>query len=84
VALALGDTTMGVAPWIVEKLKAWSDPPKLGPVFTNSKSLRTVMIYLATNTIGTAAWFYRGLNEDFGTPDGRVTVPTGFITSPPK
>jgi hypothetical protein len=41
VALALGDTTMGVAPWIVEKLKAWSDPPKLGPVFTNSKSLRT-------------------------------------------
>jgi pimeloyl-ACP methyl ester carboxylesterase len=82
VALALSDSPIGVAAWIVEKLKAWSDSPALEPVFTKEQVVTNVMIYLVTNTIGTAAWFYRGLNEDFGAPDGRVTVPTGFASSP--
>jgi hypothetical protein len=82
VALALSDSPIGVAAWIVKKLKAWSDSPALEPVFTKEQVVTNVMIYLLTNTIGTAAWFYRGLKEDSGAPHGRVTVPTGFASSP--
>jgi pimeloyl-ACP methyl ester carboxylesterase len=82
VALALSDSPIGVAAWIVEKLKAWSDSPSQEPVFTKEQVITNVMIYLVTNTIGTAAWFYRGLSEDAGALDGRVTVPTGFASSP--
>jgi pimeloyl-ACP methyl ester carboxylesterase len=82
VALALTDSPIGAAAWIVEKLKGWSDSPPLEPVFTKDQVLTDVMIYLVTNTIGTAAWFYRGLSEDAGARNGRVTVPTGFASSP--
>jgi epoxide hydrolase len=82
VALALTDSPIGAAAWIIEKLKGWSDSPPLEPVFTKDQVLTDVMIYLVTNTIGTAAWFYRGLSEDAGARNGRVTVPTGFASSP--
>jgi len=39
------------------------------------------MIYLVTNTVGTAAWFYRGLNDE-PLSGGKVMVPTGFASSP--
>ncbi len=82
VALALSDSPIGAAAWIVEKLKGWSDSPTLEPVFTKDQVITNVMIYLVTNTVGTAAWFYRGLNEDAGVISGMVTVPTGFASSP--
>ena len=82
VALALSDSPIGTAAWIVEKLKGWSDSPAQEPIFTKEQVITNVMIYLVTNTIGTAAWFYRGLNEDAGVTDGRITVPTGFVSSP--
>lgn len=82
VALALSDSPIGTAAWIVEKLKGWSDSPAGEPVFTKDQVITNLMIYLVTNTIGTAAWFYRGLIEDAGVADGRVTVPTGFVSSP--
>ena len=55
VALALGDSPIGVAAWIVEKLKAWSDSSSREPAFTREQVITNVMIYLVTNTIGTAA-----------------------------
>jgi pimeloyl-ACP methyl ester carboxylesterase len=82
VALALSDSPIGVAAWIVEKLKGWSDSPALEAVFTKERVITNLMIYLVTNTIGTAGWFYRGLIEDAGALHGRVTVPTGFASSP--
>jgi pimeloyl-ACP methyl ester carboxylesterase len=81
VALALSDSPIGTAAWIVEKLKGWSDSPSAEPVFTKDQVLTGVMIYLVTNTIGTAVWFYRGNIEDAGARDGKVTVPTGFVSS---
>jgi len=82
VALALSDSPIGTAAWIVEKLKSWSDSPPSEPAFTKDQVITNVMIYLVTNTIGTAAWFYRGFSEDAGTAEGRVAVPTGFASSP--
>ena len=40
------------------------------------------MIYLVTNTFGTAVWFYRGLNDDAVSGGGKIEVPTGFASSP--
>jgi pimeloyl-ACP methyl ester carboxylesterase len=83
VALALTDNPIGTAAWMVEKLKGWSDSPDaVAPVFTMDQILTNVMIYLVTNTIGTAVWFYRGLKDDAGVGDGRIGVPTGFVSSP--
>jgi pimeloyl-ACP methyl ester carboxylesterase len=83
VALALTDSPIGTAAWIVEKLKIWSDSPDpIEPIFTKDQVLTNVMIYLVTNTIGTAIWFYRGNADDAGSPRGKVTVPTGFTSSP--
>jgi epoxide hydrolase len=83
VALALTDSPIGTAAWIVEKLKIWSDSQDpLEPVFTKDQVLTNVMIYLVTNSVGTAVWFYRGTAEDGGSRSGKVTVPTGFASSP--
>jgi pimeloyl-ACP methyl ester carboxylesterase len=40
------------------------------------------MIYLVTNSIGTSVWFYRGVADEAGSRSGKVTVPTGFASSP--
>jgi pimeloyl-ACP methyl ester carboxylesterase len=82
VALALTDSPIGTAAWIVEKLKIWSDSPDpLEPVFTKDQVLTNVMIYLVTNSIGTSIWFIRGAADDAGIRSGKVTVPTGFASS---
>jgi epoxide hydrolase len=83
VALALADNPVGTAAWIVEKLKSWSDSPdSFEPAFTKDQVLTNVMIYLVTNTFGTAVWFYRGLNDDAVSSGGKIAVPTGFASSP--
>lgn len=83
VALALADSPIGAAAWIVEKLKIWSNSPDpLEPVFTKDQVLTNVMIYLVTNTVGTAAWYYRELADDAGVQSGKVTVPTAYVSSP--
>jgi microsomal epoxide hydrolase len=82
VALALTANPIGAAAWIIEKLKGWSDSPNASEsVFTKDQILTNVMIYLVTNTVGTAVWFYRGLIDEPLTGDGKIMVPTGFASS---
>jgi len=49
--------------------------------------LTNIMIYLVTDTMATAVWFYRGSLDDVsssgrGSRSGRITVPTGFASFP--
>jgi pimeloyl-ACP methyl ester carboxylesterase len=81
VALALTDSPLGAAAWIVEKLKVWSDSAEAEPVFTKDQVLTNVMIYLVTNSIGTSVWYYRGVADDPVTR-GRFAVPTGVAALP--
>jgi len=68
---------------MVEKLKIWSDSPDaIEPVFTKDQIVTNVMIYLVTNTVGTAVWFYRGVDDETLTTVPKVMVPTGFASSP--
>ena len=64
----LMDSPMGVAAWIIEKFKAWSDLDggRLESVYTKDQLLTNIMVYLVTRTFGTSTWMYRGLFEDPG------------------
>jgi hypothetical protein len=61
VALALTDSPIGTAAWIVEKLKIWSDSPDpLEPVFTKDQVLTNVMIYLVPIALAPLCGFIAG------------------------
>jgi epoxide hydrolase len=83
VAFTLTDNPLGTAAWIGEKLKLWSDSPDaLEPVFTKDQALTNIMIYLATDTIGSSVWFYRGRADEPSNLTAKVNVPTGFASFP--
>jgi pimeloyl-ACP methyl ester carboxylesterase len=94
-AFGLTDSPSGLAAWIVEKFRAWSDCR--GDVerrFTKDELLTNVMIYWLTGSIGSAMRLYFEAANDprmagLG-PGERVEVPTSFarfaveITRPPR
>src|SRR5215471_13534905 len=84
VAFALYDNPLGTAAWIVEKFKVWSDSGNnIESVFTKDQLLTNVMIYLVTDTVATAVWFYRGALDDRATPaSGKLETPLGFASFP--
>src|SRR6185312_13019152 len=84
--VALTDSPVGLAAWIVEKFHAWSDcggdPLKR---FSMDLLLDNIMVYWLTGTAGTATWLYRGVTQQQarGLPEGqRVETPTGFAAFP--
>jgi microsomal epoxide hydrolase len=82
IAFGLTDNPLGVAGWIGEKLKGWSDSSDpIEPSFSKDQALTNIMIYLTTNTIGTSFWMYRARIDD---PDlvGKIAVPTGKVSLP--
>ena len=82
IAFGLTDNPIGVAAWIGEKLKGWSDSDDpVEPAFSKDQVLTDIMIYLVTNTIGTSFWMYRA-RVDEPEPEGRITVPTGKASLP--
>lgn len=84
--VALADSPVGLAAWIVEKFQAWSDCGG-DPLarFSMDLLLDNVMVYWLTGTAGTASWLYRAVTEQTprGLPEGqRVPVPTAFAAFP--
>ncbi|UYN94155.1 MAG: alpha/beta fold hydrolase [Enhydrobacter sp.] len=84
--VALTDSPVGLAAWIIEKFQAWSDcagdPRKR---FSHDLLLDNIMVYWLTGTAGTATWLYRGFaqHDSRGLPKGqRVETPTGFAAFP--
>jgi pimeloyl-ACP methyl ester carboxylesterase len=84
--VALADSPVGLAAWIVEKFQAWSDcggdPLRR---FSMDSLLDNVMVYWLTGTAGTATWLYRGAAEQKprALPAGaKVETPTGFAAFP--
>ncbi|MEV0644027.1 epoxide hydrolase family protein [Phytomonospora sp. NPDC050363] len=74
-AAGLLDSPSGLAAWISEKFRAWSD----GDRFTYDDILTTVMIYWVTGTIGTS---FRAYHDDRFEPVLPViTVPAGISVS---
>src|SRR6266536_1180084 len=77
------DSPAGLAAWIVEKFRAWSDCE--GDVerrFSKDELLTTVTLYWVTGTIGSSFLFYHDSQLDRGPRPGRVEVPVGVALFP--
>ncbi len=75
-AAGLADSPTGLAAWIVEKFRAWSDCE--GDVerrFSKDELLTTVTLYWATGTIGSSFLFYHDSQLDRGPRPGRYRPP---------
>jgi pimeloyl-ACP methyl ester carboxylesterase len=84
-AYGLTDSPVGLAAWIVEKFRTWSDCG--GDVerrFTRDELLTNVMLYWVTGAIGSSFWpYYARYHADWPIPDGaRVGVPMGYAAFP--
>jgi pimeloyl-ACP methyl ester carboxylesterase len=90
--VAMSDSPVGVAAWILEKFGAWADVPRdtggkpdLWQAFDEDLLITNIMLYLVTSAFVTSTWFYRGraLERSSAFPDGsRVQVPTAVAAFP--
>jgi pimeloyl-ACP methyl ester carboxylesterase len=84
--VALSDSPVGLAAWIVEKFRDWSDCNG-NPLsrFSLDFLIDNVMVYWLTGTAGSATWLYRGATQQQprALPEGRrVETPTAFAAFP--
>ncbi|GAA3565251.1 epoxide hydrolase [Amycolatopsis ultiminotia] len=83
-AVGLTDSPAGLAAWIVEKLRAWSDcGGDVERSYTKDEILTNVTLYWLTGTIGSSMRMYQA---NAAIPPGqharRVEVPSGFSLFP--
>jgi len=84
-AFALSDSPVGLAAWIVEKFRTWSDcrgDPE--SAFTKDELLTNITLYWVTGAIGSSFWpYYARMHGPWPIPEGaRVSVPTGYAEFP--
>jgi pimeloyl-ACP methyl ester carboxylesterase len=90
--VAMADSPVGVAAWILEKFGVWSDLPRrddgspdLWTRFSERLLVTNIMLYVAPGAAVTATWIYQGQRKDGADklPAGaRVDVPTGVAAFP--
>jgi len=90
--VALADSPVGAAGWILEKFGKWADLPVLADgspdiwsKFSEEQLLTNIMLYLAPSSVVTATWIYHGkrLEGSSKFPAGtRVTPPMGIAAFP--
>jgi microsomal epoxide hydrolase len=84
-AFALTDSPAGLAAWIVEKFRAWSDcGGDLEGVFSKDQLLANIGLYWFTGAIGSSFWpYYARMHGPWHVPPGAtVDVPAGFAAFP--
>ena len=83
-AFGLNDSPAGLAAWIVEKLRAWSDcDGDIERSFTRDEILTNLTIYWLTGTIGSSMRMYRANSTIPPAQHARrVEVPSGFSLFP--
>jgi microsomal epoxide hydrolase len=83
-AFALTDSPAGLAAWIVEKFRAWSDcGGDLDSVFSKDALLANIGFYWFTGAIGSSFWpYYARMHGPWPIPDGGIAVPTGYSEFP--
>lgn len=82
IGLALADTPIGFAGWVIEKCRAWSDcGDDVESVFSKDSLITNVMTFLTTGNVQSAIWMYNGIHRE-PMEEHVVTVPTGFAEFP--
>ncbi|MDH4051212.1 MAG: alpha/beta fold hydrolase [Rubrivivax sp.] len=84
-AFGLTDSPAGLAAWIVEKFRSWTDndgdPASAVP---RDEMLANITLYWATGAIGSSFWpYYARLHREWPVPAGQtVDVPMGYVEFP--
>jgi pimeloyl-ACP methyl ester carboxylesterase len=81
----LTDSPVGLAAWIVEKFRGWSDcNGDVERCFTKDELLTDVMLYWATGAINASFWpYYSSRHGDWAVANSpRIEVPTAYISFP--
>jgi microsomal epoxide hydrolase len=94
---AMMDSPVGVAAWVIEKMRGWSDIKNgdIESVYSKDVLLSNIMIYLVTKTFNTASWIYYGRREEGGrtlpkehlplkTPTGVALFPKEYLEWAPR
>ncbi|HET9489201.1 MAG TPA: alpha/beta fold hydrolase [Methylomirabilota bacterium] len=84
-AYALTDSPVGLAAWIVEKFRAWSDcGGEVERRFSRDVLLTNVMLYWVTGAVGSSFWPYYARHHGPWPISERqpVTVPTAYAAFP--
>ncbi|MBC7814927.1 MAG: epoxide hydrolase [Burkholderiales bacterium] len=84
-AYGLNDSPVGLAAWIVEKFRAWSDSEgEVERRFTKDELLTNIMIYWVTETINSSIrGYYDGMHAEWGSAaSARVESPVAVALFP--
>jgi microsomal epoxide hydrolase len=84
-AFGLTDSPAGLAAWIVEKFRAWSDcDGEVERAISRDRMLADISLYWFTGAIGSSFWpYYARLHDAPMLPRGRtIDVPTGYAEFP--
>jgi pimeloyl-ACP methyl ester carboxylesterase len=84
-AFALTDSPLGLAAWIVEKFRAWSDcGGNVESAISRDRMLADIALYWFTGAIGSSFWpYYARLHGAPILPAGEtISVPTGYAQFP--
>ncbi|HET8996224.1 MAG TPA: epoxide hydrolase [Acetobacteraceae bacterium] len=83
-AYGLTDSPAGLAAWILEKFRAWSDcGGEVESVFSRDALLANISFYWFTGAIGSSFWpYYARMHGPWPIPDGPITVPMGYCAFP--
>ena len=84
-AFALTDSPAGLAAWIVEKFRAWSDcGGRIENAIDRDTMLADIALYWFTGAIGSSFWpYYARLHGPWPIPDSpAIAVPMGYAAFP--
>ena len=84
-AFGLTDSPAGLAAWIVEKCRTWTDcGGDVETALSKDQMLANISLYWFTGAIGSSFWpYYARLHGDWPIPKGRtIDVPTGYAAFP--
>ena len=84
-AYALSDSPVGLAAWILEKFRSWTDCNGDADAWLGRDVLATnIMMYWATGAIGSSFWpYYARAHGPWIVPPGeRIQVPCGYAAFP--
>jgi microsomal epoxide hydrolase len=84
-AFGLTDSPLGLAAWLVEKFRTWTDcngnPEN---ALTRDEMLTDIMLYWVTGAVGSSFWpYYARMHGPWPIPEGAtISVPTGYVEFP--
>jgi pimeloyl-ACP methyl ester carboxylesterase len=84
-AFSMSDSPAGLAAWIVEKFRSWSDcSGNVESCFSKDELLTNITIYWMTGAIGSSFWpYYARLHSAWPIPEGAcLGIPTGYAEFP--